>query len=402
MKNRREKVVDPGGGANQSRVRVHNERLVLSLVQRHGSLPKSEIARRSGLSAQTVTVIMRELESEGLLVRGEPQRGKVGQPSIPMSLNPDGVFSIGLKIGRRSADFVLVDFLGRERQSFRFAYAYPMPEDLLSFANKSLDRLYRDIDEDQMQRITGIGVSMPFELWNWAEKVGAPQSDMDIWHDVDFRKQVEVTCGLPTFLQNDATSACGAELVFGHGSEFSDFVYLFVGTFIGGGIVLNHSLFSGRTGYAGAFGPMPVINNAGIATPLIDHASIYTLETMLNEQNIDASPIWLQPEDWSAFGIVLDNWIDNTAKHLALAIISACAVIDFEAAVIDGGFPKTVRAKLVAAIRCELKMLDLRGIVEPQILEGKVGSGARALGGASLPLFARYLLDKNALYKGIE
>lgn len=44
----------------------------------------------------------------------EPQRGQVGQPSIPMSLNPNGVFSIGLKIGRRSADLVLVDFLGQQ------------------------------------------------------------------------------------------------------------------------------------------------------------------------------------------------------------------------------------------------------------------------------------------------
>ena len=60
-------------------------------------------------------MIMRSLEHDGLLLKGEPLRGKVGQPSIPMSLNSNGVFSIGLKIGRRSADLVLVDFLGRQR-----------------------------------------------------------------------------------------------------------------------------------------------------------------------------------------------------------------------------------------------------------------------------------------------
>ena len=42
------KITDPSGGANQSRVRDYNERLVLSLVRRHGSLAKSQIARRSG------------------------------------------------------------------------------------------------------------------------------------------------------------------------------------------------------------------------------------------------------------------------------------------------------------------------------------------------------------------
>ena len=50
-------VIDLNGGSNQTLVRAYNERLVLSLVRRHVSLPKSEIARRTGLSAQTASVI---------------------------------------------------------------------------------------------------------------------------------------------------------------------------------------------------------------------------------------------------------------------------------------------------------------------------------------------------------
>ena len=53
-------------GTNQSGMRDHNERLVLSLVRRHGALAKSDIARMTGLSAQTVSVIMRGLEQEVL------------------------------------------------------------------------------------------------------------------------------------------------------------------------------------------------------------------------------------------------------------------------------------------------------------------------------------------------
>ena len=65
-------------GTNQSGMRDYNERLVLSLVRRHGALAKSEIARMTGLSAQTVSVIMRALEQDGLLLRGEPVRGRIG------------------------------------------------------------------------------------------------------------------------------------------------------------------------------------------------------------------------------------------------------------------------------------------------------------------------------------
>jgi len=80
-------------GANQTGVRAHNERLVLSLIRRHESLPKAEIARRSGLSPQTVSVIIRVLEADDLLIRRARVRGKIGQPSVPMALNPNGAFS---------------------------------------------------------------------------------------------------------------------------------------------------------------------------------------------------------------------------------------------------------------------------------------------------------------------
>ena len=88
-------------GTNQSGVRDHNERLVLSILRRDGALAKADIARRTGLSAQTISVIMRALEEDGMLLRDAPRRGKVGQPSVPMRLNPDGAYFFGGMIGRR-------------------------------------------------------------------------------------------------------------------------------------------------------------------------------------------------------------------------------------------------------------------------------------------------------------
>ncbi|MBL1405769.1 MAG: sugar kinase [Hyphomicrobiales bacterium] len=399
MYNRLDKVVDTSGGANQIKVRAYNERLVLSLVRRHGNLPKSEIARKTGLSAQTASVIMRSLESEGLLLRGTPQRGKVGQPSVPMSLNPEGVFSIGLKIGRRSAELILVDFLGDRQKAIHKNYHYPLPHEILEFARSGLEELFASLKPEQEKNVAGIGISLPFELWNWAEKVGAPKGEMDLWKDYDFANEFKAITDLPIFIQNDATSACGAELIFGRGSEFSDFVYFFIGTFIGGGIVLNHSIYSGRTGTAGAIGPMPALEKNGDVTQLIDLASIYQLENRLKEKDIDPSPLWLNQNEWLGFEEELESWIGTTARHLAIAIASCCSVIDFEAIIIDGGFPFNVREAIVNKTKAEFEKLDLQGIIEPVILEGVVGSAARALGGASLPLFNRYLLDQNILFK---
>lgn len=389
------------GGANQVRVRAYNERLVLSLVRLHGSLSKADITRRSGLSAQTVSVIMRSLEKEGLLLRGEPVRGKVGQPSVPMRLNPDAVYSFGVKIGRRSADLVLMDFVGRIRLQHHETYAYPQPEQIMRIITSGIERLEKKLEPGKRDRIAGIGIAAPFELWNWAEEVGAPPGAMDAWRDFDLQAEIASRVGHPVYLQNDATSACGAELVFGVGPSYPDFIYLFIGSFIGGGIVLNSAVFSGRTGTAGAVGPLPVRDKDGETRQLLDIASIFVLENLLRERGMDPQPLWYSADDWIDFGEPMELWIQDCAAALAQAIIAAASIVDFGAAVIDGGFPPWVRGRLVTATIEAVARLDLQGVIIPDIIEGKVGDQARAIGGASLPIFARYLMDQNVLFKDL-
>jgi predicted NBD/HSP70 family sugar kinase len=382
-------------GTNQSGMRDHNERLVLSLVRQHGSLAKSDIARMTGLSAQTVSVIMRELEEDKLLVRQAPLRGKIGQPSIPMALNPEGAFFIGLKIGRRSAELVLIDFLGNVRAMLQHSYRYPAPRETVEFVTAGIRTMRGELTPAQDKRIAGLGVAMPFELWNWADTAGAPRDVMEEWRHRDIRADIQAQCEFPVYLQNDATSACGAELVFGQAGAARDFVYFYIGAFAGGGIVLNGRLYSGPKGNAGALGSMPVPGPDGKPTQLIDVASIAMLEKALSAKGIDGSYLWTSPQEWGDIGAELDEWIVSASRALAYAIVAASSVIDFEAAVIDGWMPLDVRRRLVEAIRQAISGIDAEGLKLPFVREGTVGIHARALGGASLPLSERFLIGPN-------
>jgi predicted NBD/HSP70 family sugar kinase len=388
-------------GTNQSGMRDYNERLVLALVRQHGSLAKTEIARLTGLSAQTISVIMRGLEEDGLLVRGAPVRGKVGQPSIPMSLNPDGAYFLGLKLGRRSADLVLIDFLGRIRSMLHHPYSYPQPEETIGFVRRGIGEMRAKFSGEQDRRIGGLGIAIPFELWNWADAAGAPREVMDAWRKADIRADLAAELPFPVYLQNDATAACNAELVFGRTGDLSDFIYYYIGAFAGGGVAINRGVFSGQTGNAGAIGSMPVPGPAGRPVQLIDVASIAVLERALAENGRDASHLWTSPEDWGDLGEPLDRWIATAARALAYATLAASSVIDFEAAVVDGWMPLDVRARLVAAIREEIPKLDAEGLRLPEIREGTVGHHARALGGASLPLTERFLIGAGSLSNAV-
>lgn len=393
-----------GRGTNQTGVRLYNERLILSLVRRHRALAKADIARLTGLSAQTTTVIMNRLQADGLLVAGARQRGRIGQPAVPFSLNPNGAFGLGLMIGRRSSDLVLMDFTAGIHARARITYAYPLPQTVMDFAEKEIPRLTAMLTEEQRARITGIGVAMPFELWNWEADLEAPPGALADWRTFDVTRRLEqLFSDWPVRMCNDATSACAAELTFGRGAAFHDFAYLYIGTFIGGGIVLNGSLFPGRSGNAGALGSMPILRREADGTTslqqLIRTASIYRLERRLIARGLPGTDIWLSPDDWSKFAEPLEEWVDEAADGLAQAIAAMLSVIDFEAIVIDGAFPADVRTRLVERTRQRLVAIDQQGLTDAVVVEGSVGRDARAIGGAALPLLATFARDFDVLFK---
>ena len=386
-------------GSNQTGVRAHNERLVLTLIRQMGPLAKADIARLTGLSAQTISVIMRGVEADGLLEKGEPVRGRVGQPSVPMNLAADGAYFLGLKVGRRSLDLILTDFLGRIEGRMHLTHRFPQPDRVVSFANDAIAQLLAELTPDKQARVAGLGIAIPFRLWDWARDLGVKPEDMAGWRDRDIAAEIGANWDFPVYLRNDASAACGAELVFGDQNKPRDFLYFFVGFFIGGGMVLDNTLYTGRTGNAAAFGSMPVIGPNGEARKLLDMASLVELERALAADGFDGAVIWEKSDTWELPAAILDDWIAVAASGLAQAIVSSACLIDFEWVVIDGWLPRQVLTELVRRTRAELAKTDVAGVDLPQVQEGTIGSDARSLGAASLPLSDRFLVDRNAFLK---
>lgn len=380
-------------GSNQSGMRARNERLVLSILRRVGPLPKAEIARKTGLSAQTVSVIMRALEADGLLERGEKLRGKVGQPSVPMRLAPTGAYFLGMKVGRRSAELILVDFVGTEIAHLHQTYSYPTPELVLDFARRAVTEVCASVSDAQRQRIAGMGIASPFYLWEWASMIGVDPEKMDAWRGFDLRAEMAELFDFPIYLGNDATSACGAELTFGTGDPPPDFLYIYIGYFIGGGVVLHGALYTGRAGNAGAVGPFLVSATHGDKRQLLDLASLIGLERRVEARQGDASHMFQQQEHWAIDPEVLDAWLSEAMPALAQLILAGSAIMDFPAVLIDGHMPADLRDRVIAGVTEELEKLPRPGLQIPAISAGTLGPRARPLGAASLPLSKRFMLE---------
>lgn len=397
--NRGEKHPALSRGTTQTGVRLYNERLVLSLIRLHGNLPKAEVAKLTGLSAQTVSVIIRQLESDGLLKRRTPQRGKVGQPLVPFELDPDGAFAIGLKVGRRSGDLMLLDLAGKVRRTIHRPYSFPTPAELIAFVQSGVEELISDLSAAQRLRISGLGIAAPFELWNWEEEIGAPHDVLVAWREFDLAGEIAKLFDWPVQFCNDASAACAAELLFGEGRELRDFAYFYLGYFIGGGVVLNGSLYLGHTGNAGALGSFPITSPDGKSAQLISMASFNVLERAIRKAGGDPESLWRDPNDWSEVGVALDTWIESAALGIATAAAGVMSVLDCAAVVIDGAMPRDMRAKLVSAVRAAIGKVNTQGISPFPVIEGTIGADARAMGAASLPLFDNFIIDRNVLFK---
>lgn len=381
-----------GSGLSQRGVRDHNARLLLSLIQRHGGLPASDLAKYAGLSPPTVSTILRRLEDEGFVFKGDPVRGKVGKPSTPMLLAPDGAFSFGLKIGRRSSEVALIDFAGRLRDERHFTYQRPIPSEVFAFVQDSLEGITTQMSSADVQRVCGLGVAAAFEIWNWPIENARSQPEFTEWRDVNLRDDLHQLTGLPVSLLNDATAACQAEHIYGRGREFQDYAYFFIGAFIGGGIVLDNAVFEGRRGNAGALGSLRSIGPNGESMQLVDMASIRQLEQRLSEVDIDPRRLWTDPDSWKTLSRYVDPWLGQTAQEISKAALSVCSVIDFEAILIDGAFPQAVRTELVDRVRRYVATQDARGLIRPRIEEGTIGAKARAIGAATRPIDEQFML----------
>src|ERR1700759_5281859 len=108
-----------GQGGNSIIVRQYNERVILSALRRLGEASKADLARQASLTQNTAGQIVRELELQKLVRSVGKRSGARGQPATMLRLDPDGAYSIGVKLGRRSIDALLVDFSGNVLEAHR-------------------------------------------------------------------------------------------------------------------------------------------------------------------------------------------------------------------------------------------------------------------------------------------
>ncbi|MDQ0590421.1 ROK family transcriptional regulator [Variovorax paradoxus] len=390
-------------GSNQVGMRQFNERTVLQALRVHTSLPKADLARLTGLSAQTIGLITARLEEDGLIVKQGRVRGRIGQPSVPLALNPDGAFAIGIKVGRRGAEWLLIDFTTQVRERLAISYDFPDADELLPAIAQHIHRL-RDGLGPLAVRNVGAGLAAPFQLGGWHRTLGLSKAQADLWNQMDLAAEVRARTDVPVSFARDTVAACVAELVGGRGHDLKSFLYIFVDTFVGGGLVIDSHLHTGAHGNAGALASLPMQParaGAGAALPpqVMAEASLWELEQRLQAQGLDTTAAYDDRALQAPFAAATQAWLGSASLALAHAIVSSTAVLDLADVVMDGSMSRALLQALLDQTRAALAQCNWEGLWPPRLHGGRVGAQACALGGAMLPLHANFAPDHDVFLK---
>jgi predicted NBD/HSP70 family sugar kinase len=228
-----------------------NRAAVLELVQEHGPLSRAEIAEQLRISAPTVGRLVRGLIEEGLLRERERGASRGGRRPILLEHNPRAATIVGVDIGGSGARMALSDLDGTLLHVATVPLPRPTPEDSLAAVVDGIGAL---VEESRAAGLPawGVGVGVP----------GVPDQGTGTvrfipslnWADLPLRQTIEERLGLPVWIENDVNLAALGEQWRGAGRGLRDLVYLFIGTGIGAGVVIDGRLHRGARGTAGEVG----------------------------------------------------------------------------------------------------------------------------------------------------
>jgi predicted NBD/HSP70 family sugar kinase len=209
-----------------------------------------------GLTVQTVSTIVRELEEQKYLVSfREDPKGR-GLPPTMLRINPDGGFAIGVHVTPIGVNAALIDLSGEVVASLHQAVTNASPANAFEIIGAMAPKLVR---RKPKGRMLGIGMALPGPFGVESMSFVGPTT-MTGWENVAIRERLGELMGLPAFLETDMAAAALGEQLYGLGKHFSDYYYLYLGVGLGGALVHEGRVMRGAWGNAGEIGHIPVVS----------------------------------------------------------------------------------------------------------------------------------------------
>lgn len=231
--------------------------LVLRLIWRKHQISRAEISRQLGLSRSTVTEIIKELLSTGLITEVGIGKSNGGRKPIILEFQDNAKVILGIDIGATHVSIALTNLRGellvwKEKD-------FPVrddPEGTYNLIDQLCQECFLSINYSY-DKLLSIGVAVPSPV-DPIHPEYLSESILPAWHGKSGLERLKEKFNVPVYMDNDANLGALAEHWWGVGKKVNDLVYIKISNGIGAGYILGGKLYRGAKGIAGEMSHMPI------------------------------------------------------------------------------------------------------------------------------------------------
>lgn len=358
-----------------------NERLLLDLVRRAEGVSRADLARKTGLTGQSISRIVDELVERGLMQLGPTvTRGARGQPTAPVSLRPDAAYVVGVSLMTDALAMGVMNFEGTLLTSTQRPLQPVSVDGVLSQIRDYIDDTFERLALDR-RRLLGVGLGVTGYFVGEGARVNPPPH-LDAFALIDLVEVFGEGLGLPVWVDNDGNVAAVGESLNGVGRWAESFAYLYFAAGFGGGLVADGQAFRGAHGNAGEF--------ASVLPPDYESPNLERLRTLVAEEGRAFATLGAMLEVFDPAWPGVDRWLDEAERSVGLVISAISAITDPDAIVLGGRLPPVLAERLIPRLAYFNPPRRDRPRPAPRIVISEVAGDAALMGAAALPLKAHF------------
>ena len=334
-------------------LRHTNAHGILKLLRECGSCSRADLVRASGLSAPTVTNVVKDLLSADLVEPLGEGQSSGGRPPDMIRFKAERGCLLAVEITARNLSFLLTDLNGSEldRHEVSLARRKTTPEAICSLVGDELKDLLRKHKKTR-DRLLAVVVGVP-AITNVDEGSVLSISNLEGWRSVPLRAMLSKIAGCIVILENDTNLAAQGEYYCGAAQSARDFVFINIGANVGAGVFLGGKIHHGSQWSAGEIAYLRLPSTSRRQPTIHEFGELESVVT---------GP-----------GIV-KSWREACGKTAQRADIDAMEILDLALS----GEPCAVkivrqRSEIVADIIVNLSLILNPGLI---VLGGEIGSHA--------------------------
>jgi predicted NBD/HSP70 family sugar kinase len=356
-------------------------------------LSRPDLSLATGLSAASVTNVIRELLDEGIVQETGLVDSNGGRPRTILGMNPDYGYVIGVDVGETRTRVELFDLAMTEKAKAE----YPLNalehnvDIVVGQILSGIDAVLADSAVDPA-KILGVGIGVPGIIEQGTEAIVHGQTYG--WDAVPLGRMLRAGTDLPLYFDNGAKTMGQAELWFGAGRGARSAIVVLIGSGVGASLISDGSTYRGATSSAAEFGHITVVTGGrrcrcGAIGCLEAYAGAeailerYGRPMAAGDQEAALAELITAADEAPLAAAILEE----TAQYLGAGIGSLINLFNPERVILGGWAGLLLSDRLLPTIREAARRHSLRHPFAATSIElGQLGPWAVALGAATLPV----------------